>query len=106
MELLGQLWSHIHIGWQLIRMGLSAYPTKWFYSVEEYRIRGRTLLSHSSQGTTDAGHLVEVQVLELPWIQGQNDTWSQLGELNLSRFAHSAMLLDDSVFIIGGFPGK
>ena len=87
-------------------MGLSVYPTKWFYSVAEYRmeILGRILLPHSSQGTTDAGHLVEV--LELPWIQGQKDTWSQLGELNLSRFAHSAMLLDDSVFIIGGFPGK
>ena len=89
-------------------MRLSAYPTKWFYSVEEYqmRIRGRTLLPHSSQGTTEAGHVEEVEVLELPWIQGKNDTWSQLGELNLSRFAHSAMLLDDSVFIIGGFPGK
>ena len=47
-----------------------------------------------------------LQVLELPWIQGKNDTWSQLGTLNLSRFAPSAMLLDDSVFIIGGFPGK
>ena len=64
-------------------------------------------MPHSSQGTTDAGHLgEEVGVLELPWIQGKNDTWSQLGELNLSRFAHSAMLLDDSVYIIGGFPGK
>ena len=70
-------------------------------------ISGRISLPHSSQGTTDAGYLVEeVEVLELPWIQGKNDTWSQLGELNLSRFAHSAMLLDDSVFIIGGFPGK
>ena len=68
-------------------------------------ISGRILLPHSSQGTTDAGHLVE-EVGELSWIQGKNDTWSQLGELNLSRFAHSAMLLDDSVFIIGGFPGK
>ena len=41
-----------------------------------------------------------------PWIQGKDDAWSQLGEMNLSRFAHSVMLLDDSVFIIGGFPGK
>ena len=52
------------------------------------------------------GNHGRLEVLELPWIQGQNDTWSQLGELNLSRFAHSAMLLDDSVFIIGGYPGK
>ena len=37
---------------------------------------------------------------------GKDDTWSQLGELNLPRFAHSAMLLEDFVFIIGGFPGK
>ena len=67
MELLGQLWSHIHIGWQLIRTGLLVYQIKWFYSVEEYRIRGRTLLPHSSQGTTDANHLVEESgVLELP----------------------------------------
>ena len=51
-------------------------------------------------------HLVKVVEVERPWIQGKNDTWKQLGELNLARFAHSAMLLDDSVFIIGGFPGK
>lgn len=71
------------------------------------QILGRILLLHSSQGITDAGHLVDkVEVLERPQIPGKNDTWSQLGEMNLSRFAHSAMLLDESVFIIGGYPGK
>ena len=90
-------------------MELSVYPIKWLYSVEGYQMQilGRILLHHTSQGSTDAGHLVaKVEVLERPWIPGKNDTWSQQGEMNLSRFAHSAMLLDESVFIIGGFPGK
>ena len=62
----------------------------------------QNLLPHSSQGTMNAIFMYSKAVMD----PGKDDTWSQLGELNLPRFAHSAMLLEDFVFIIGGFPGK